>query len=674
SSIDGGSVDALSWWSPSSRVMRCSRGWPRLCRAWRLIVCLTLSFISACIVYSYCALTELNEPSPAVATALSTVVVHKTRMPDTTRVHLNTTECFPSKSELVDFPNCRSKWDWMVDGWRTDQCYAKMGVNGTGCSIRRFLSTAEKHCPPLHGSTLNESRRMAEPNFSMEQLFSKLTDKAVNYEFMKQRMSRMWDSWKEAYRENVRLHPKTMANRTMLKIVLHLGFLTNTKFGELSSKGGPLGELVQWSDLIASLHILGHDLRISTQPDSVLRNIDAFARLAPCPNGNQVDLIFTDIMGLRLMQRKRRPFVVSNKCKLRLLDSFGTQAEFNTREYFNGHKSELGKSNPWGGHGLALRQFLSLYPHTHDNTFLGFVVNTHLNGTLNKTRSGVLVYGKEKYMWAKAEAAVRTAMEVTEVHATVADASDASSLPSGVINHRLLNELQFHELLSKVRVFLGLGFPFEGPAPLEAVAHGAIFINPRFDPPKGRLTEKFFAEKPTLRALTSQCPYLEDMGEPWVMTVDTNDTKALKDAIERAMMSDVTPRLPSELTASGMLLRVSIIVDRLNTCETMPVWPPPSALRERVGVAGASCESVCSSAGLRCDSALFPLVNKKERLVERMKCESIATTPSIVAPSKCTLQENSLLFSCSSSLAGTIRLCPCRDFLPDQRELCTQCL
>lgn len=50
-------------------------------------------------------------------------------------------------------------------------------------------------------------------------------------------------------------------------------------------------------------------------------------------------------------------------------------------------------------------------------------------------------------------------------------------------------------------MFIGLGFPYEGPAPLEAIANGAIFLNPRFEPPKSRVTEKFFEEKPTLRAV-----------------------------------------------------------------------------------------------------------------------------------------------------------------------------
>ena len=31
----------------------------------------------------------------------------------------------------------------------------------------------------------------------------------------------------------------------------------------MAYKGGPLGEMVQWSDLLAALYILGHDLTIS---------------------------------------------------------------------------------------------------------------------------------------------------------------------------------------------------------------------------------------------------------------------------------------------------------------------------------------------------------------------------------------------------------------------------
>lgn len=42
-----------------------------------------------------------------------------------------------------------------------------------------------------------------------------------------------------------------------------------------------------------------------------------------------------------------------------------------------------------------------------------------------------------------------------------------------------------------------MGFPYEGPAPLEAIANGAVFLNPVFDPPKDRENTAFFKVRST---------------------------------------------------------------------------------------------------------------------------------------------------------------------------------
>jgi len=47
-----------------------------------------------------------------------------------------------------------------------------------------------------------------------------------------------------------------------------------------------------------------------------------------------------------------------------------------------------------------------------------------------------------------------------------------------------------------------MGFPYEGPAPLEAIAQGCFFLNPRLDPPRNRENSVFFKGKPTLRAVS----------------------------------------------------------------------------------------------------------------------------------------------------------------------------
>lgn len=56
-------------------------------------------------------------------------------------------------------------------------------------------------------------------------------------------------------------------------MIIHLGLLSesNLRIGEKSRSGGPLGELLQWSDLIACVFLLGHNLYISTEKASLIR-------------------------------------------------------------------------------------------------------------------------------------------------------------------------------------------------------------------------------------------------------------------------------------------------------------------------------------------------------------------------------------------------------------------
>lgn len=50
-----------------------------------------------------------------------------------------------------------------------------------------------------------------------------------------------------------------------------------------------------------------------------------------------------------------------------------------------------------------------------------------------------------------------------------------------------------------MKLFIGFGFPYEGPAPLEAIANGCIYLQPKFDPPHSSLNHEFFRGKPTSR-------------------------------------------------------------------------------------------------------------------------------------------------------------------------------
>ncbi|KHJ92338.1 hypothetical protein OESDEN_07773 [Oesophagostomum dentatum] len=376
------------------------------------------------------------------------------------------------------------------------------------------------------------------------------------------------------------------------------------------------------------------------------------------------------------------------ECRLRLVDSFGTQVEFSHGTYFNSHQAELSRNgakqrNPWGGHGLQLLQHWTLFPHTPDNGFLGFAIHKSNAEPLfergSHSKPASLVYGKEKYMWKESETVIGVLKKLTEVHATVADVNGKESdIFSDIVNHGFLNSTGIASLLKSVNIFVGLGFPYEGPAPLEAVANGAVFINPKFDPPRSRLNTAFFHEKPTLRELTSQSPYMERLGKPYVYTVDIKDTTALTDAIKSALNEKTEPFIPEEFTPHGMLIRVNMLVSR-NLCSNMSPWPPSTALQPKLGTRDESCEKACDSAGLLCEPSFFPLINSPTMLESFFGCTTNKVDNSTAphAPYNCTLQSSPPMFSCASrppSGSGLVRICPCRDYLPGQIALCKQCV
>ena len=92
---------------------------------------------------------------------------------------------------------------------------------------------------------------------------------------------------------------------------MHIGALSDkSKFhlAENADHGGPLGELVQWSDLIATLHLLGHKIVFSTEHTalkSILPPVQGASKLGGCPSGREHEYhaIFTDIVGLKQFKR-----------------------------------------------------------------------------------------------------------------------------------------------------------------------------------------------------------------------------------------------------------------------------------------------------------------------------------------------------------------------------------
>ena len=93
-----------------------------------------------------------------------------------------------------------------------------------------------------------------------------------------------------------------------MQILVHIGALSDKsgfKFAENADHGGPLGELVQWSDLIASLHLLGHSVDFSTEIKQLEKFLVVKKGIGGCPTKSETryDVIYIDIVGLKQFKK-----------------------------------------------------------------------------------------------------------------------------------------------------------------------------------------------------------------------------------------------------------------------------------------------------------------------------------------------------------------------------------
>ncbi|CAN0395147.1 unnamed protein product [Lampetra planeri] len=609
-----------------------------------------------------------------------------------------------------DFPLCQHKVEYLQRVWVQDPCYAFYGVDGSVCSALDYLGTVEHFCPPPirapsatgattttpAGAAAAELRSDVEPlAAAMVAAHSHLP--AVT--FMASRLRRMRRMWKSAASNATITAPSTL--RAQKKILVHLGLLVEGNggglFGEQVTRGGPLGELVQWADALGALYTLGHSISLSTSLTDLKRLLAVPPGKGSCPITTLLpfDLVYTDYLGLSQMSQNMGLSFRAYACRYRVVDSFGTEPAYNHAAY----AERIGLKSAWGSWGLQPQQYLTMFPHTPDNSFLGFVSaipEEEEAAEMQKDNRMALVYGKAEYMWQGKESYLRVIAEQMDLHATVYQPPGAvSTLPAFVTNHGLLAQPQLQALLHRAKLFVGLGFPYEGPAPLEAIASGCAVLLPRFSPPHSSNHTAFFQGKPTARLLTSQHPYVETLvGRPHAWTVDASDPAEVARTVQAIAHSSVTPHVPLEFTAEGTLQRVDAYLRHQDFCApgALRAWPPHSALRavttpsrgedgEDSGEAAVavSCVDACAARGWVCEPAFFQLLNSPGALLRLgIRCDALEEGESHLYPAflrsqhRCFLQKEPLLFSCAGAAWG--RVCPCRDFLKGQLALCHDCL
>uniref|UniRef100_H3D5I3 alpha-1,6-mannosyl-glycoprotein 6-beta-N-acetylglucosaminyltransferase n=1 Tax=Tetraodon nigroviridis TaxID=99883 RepID=H3D5I3_TETNG len=585
------------------------------------------------------------------------------------------------------YPLCAQKVEFLQAHWQSDPCYAFYGVDGTPCSILTYLSKIEDFCPPPHGSS-----RLAPPWHQQPPSYTEKSEIRTNlrplYEdlgnsssptvdFIRSRVKRMSVRWIQA---GLRMKQKVNNMDSKRMRVHSFKFYQKT----MVKRGGPLGELVQWADLSACLTILGHNLTFSTSRQHLHR---VLVKGAPpgrgsCPIQRPLtfDLIYTDYHGLAHLHGAMGLAFPHYQCRFRILDSFGTEPVFNLDTYARSH----GYKTLWGSWALQPLQYMTMFPHTPDNSFLGFVSAEEADNDSNREKRIAVVYGNRSHVVRGKSKDVGLISEELETHGTVCQPpGHSSTVPSFIRNHGLLPQEDFLRLMRRAKVFVGLGFPYEGPAPIEAISLGCVFLQPRFSATHSSDSNNFYSGKPTTRQISSQHPYAETfIGKPHVWTVDLTNRTDVRQALRAILHTEVEPFTPREFTCEGMLERVHAYVTHQNFCsKSVPVWPPQSALRLHLGPLGQSCVDVCQRSSLVCEPALFHHINSPAAFSRLgIGCSTMGQGVNHLFPSyspwgrHCSLQQELLLFSCAGSDPKHRRLCPCRAHIPGQVALCPDCI
>uniref|UniRef100_H0WKL6 alpha-1,6-mannosyl-glycoprotein 6-beta-N-acetylglucosaminyltransferase n=1 Tax=Otolemur garnettii TaxID=30611 RepID=H0WKL6_OTOGA len=623
------------------------------------------------------------------------------------------------------FPDCSGKVEWMRARWTSDPCYAFFGVDGTECSFLIYLSEVEWFCPPLPWR--NRTAAQAAPNplpkvqavfrTNLSHLLELMGSGKESLIFMKKRTKRLTAQWALAAQRLAQKLGDT--RRDQKQILVHIGFLTEESgdvFSPRVLKGGPLGEMVQWADILATLYILGHGLRVTVSLKELQSNLGVPPGRGSCPLTMPLpfDLIYTDYHGLQQMKQHMGLSFKKYRCRIRVIDTFGTEPAYNHEEYATLH----GYRTNWGYWNLNPKQFMTMFPHTPDNSFMGFV-SEELNETEKQLIKGgkasnmAVVYGKEASIWKMAQEAEFRGPGGREAEEGGQEVIYLSSLrPLLPVWIYSLSVAPTPELLSHPAVAeakMGLEIPKQGKKPLEGPGCKGRKA-------RGLNSDSSFlwAPPPSLPPFSSHEHSVSWAGYRQSWGLEPVRGWALSSVLSAVGMWGVDPYLPYEYTCEGMLERIHAYIQHQDFCaapglalpgNNVPkspfilapnathlewaqnaslapgAWPPAHSLRAWLAAPGRACTDACLDHGLICEPAFFPFLNGRDAFLKlQVPCDSTESEmnhlyPAFAQPGQeCYLQKEPLLFSCAGSSTKYRRLCPCRDFRKGQVALCQGCL
>jgi hypothetical protein len=327
--------------------------------------------------------------------------------------------------------------------------------------------------------------------------------------------------------------------RAKQRVLLYPGFFLNV--GLTGLNGLPQGEHIQWHDLYVSLRLLGYDPTLQSTRTKFTPELFA-----------SYDMIITDYVGVwhampgGVAGAARHP----QRCKFRILDSYGTDDAYNIRD----------GPGPYCCMHLHLQQFWSFMPgYSPGNDFLGYATprafvpvsdfQSELEGgqvvaeTLQQKQGQqqiqgprkqqqqagaarafeIVLYGKEYEFFKNDHSYIQELLQFAPVHATAMGWPTDSPL-KGVNNHGVLSHQALHKLMSRTFAYAGFPSVLMGPAAIEAISQGMIFLNYGLSPPWNLSARQ---DKPTTQLWNSQFPFLEPF-EPHVLTVDPTNTTSLQ--------------------------------------------------------------------------------------------------------------------------------------------------